>query len=82
MSPRNFARVFAREVGRDAGATSSSRRASSARAAPSRRAPPASTAVAEAAGFGSAETLRRAFLRSLRVGPAAYRSRFRSARVA
>jgi transcriptional regulator GlxA family with amidase domain len=39
-------------------------------------------AVADACGLGSAETLRRAFLRVLRVGPAAYRSRFRSERVA
>jgi transcriptional regulator GlxA family with amidase domain len=38
--------------------------------------------VAAACGFGSAETMRRAFLRVLRVGPTGYRSRFRSARVA
>ncbi|MGH7291266.1 MAG: AraC family transcriptional regulator, partial [Myxococcota bacterium] len=30
-------------------------------------------------GFGSAESLRRAFLRRVRVSPAAYRGRFRTA---
>jgi transcriptional regulator GlxA family with amidase domain len=33
--------------------------------------------VAQGCGFGSAETMRRAFLRTLRVGPAEYRRRFR-----
>ena len=33
--------------------------------------------IAADCGFGSAETLRRAFVRNLRVAPAAYRSRFR-----
>jgi len=32
--------------------------------------------VAQQAGFGSAETMRRAFLRVLGVGPADYRARF------
>ena len=36
-------------------------------------------AIAALCGFGTAETLRRAFLRQLRVAPAAYRTRFRSA---
>jgi transcriptional regulator GlxA family with amidase domain len=36
-------------------------------------------AVAAACGFGSAETMRRAFLRVLGVGPAEYRARFRTA---
>jgi transcriptional regulator GlxA family with amidase domain len=35
--------------------------------------------VASACGFGSAEVMRRAFLRTLRVGPAVYRRRFRRA---
>ena len=35
-------------------------------------------AAAVQCGFGSAETMRRAFLRVLGVGPAAYRERFRS----
>ena len=36
--------------------------------------------AAERSGFGSADTMRRAFLRSLGVGPAEYRSRFHSSR--
>ena len=36
-------------------------------------------AIAARCGFGSAESLRRAFLRRVRVSPAAYRGRFRSA---
>ena len=36
--------------------------------------------VARAAGFGTVETMRRAFHRRLGVGPADYRSRFRSKR--
>ena len=35
--------------------------------------------VAGACGFGTAESMRRAFLRTLRVPPAAYRRRFRAA---
>jgi transcriptional regulator GlxA family with amidase domain len=81
MSPRNFARVFAREVG-----ATPADFVEQARVECARRALEGSAAgieaVADAAGFGSAETLRRAFLRNLGVAPAAYRSRFRSARVA
>lgn len=81
MSPRNFARVFAREVGR-----TPARFVEEARVEAARRrlegGDEGIDAVAAAAGFGSAETMRRSFLRVLRVGPAAYRSRFRSARVA
>ena len=33
-------------------------------------------AVAGACGFGTAETMRRTFLRALQVGPAEYRRRF------
>ena len=81
MSPRNFARVFAREVG-----MTPARFVEEARVEHARRAleegDAGVAAVASAAGFGSAETLRRAFLRVLGVGPAEYRSRFRRARVA
>jgi transcriptional regulator GlxA family with amidase domain len=38
-------------------------------------------AVAERCGFGSPETMRRAFLRVLGVGPADYRARFRTTRL-
>jgi len=81
MSPRNFARVFAREVGR-----TPARFVEEARVEHARRRLEAGEdgidAVAAACGFGSAETLRRAFLRVLRVAPAAYRNRFRSTRAA
>jgi transcriptional regulator GlxA family with amidase domain len=36
-------------------------------------------AVAVLAGFGTAETMRRTFLRVLRTNPSDYRSRFRAA---
>ncbi|MFI5317287.1 MAG: GlxA family transcriptional regulator, partial [Myxococcota bacterium] len=78
MSPRNFARVFAREVGE-----TPARWVERARVEAARRLLEESDdgvdAVASRCGFGTAETLRRAFLRQLRVGPAAYRARFRSA---
>jgi transcriptional regulator GlxA family with amidase domain len=81
MSPRNFARVFTREVGRTPARFVEEARVEHAR----RRLETGAEgldAVAAASGFGSAETLRRAFLRVLRIGPAAYRSRFQSTRAA
>jgi len=81
MSPRHFARVFAREAG-----TTPARFALEVRVEAARRrleeGEGGVEAVAAAVGLGTAETLRRAFLRVLGVGPSAYRSRFRSARVA
>jgi len=78
MSPRNFARVFAREVGE-----TPARWVERARVEAARRLLEQSDdgveRVAERCGFGTAETLRRAFLRQVRVSPAAYRARFRSA---
>jgi transcriptional regulator GlxA family with amidase domain len=78
MSPRNFARVFAREVGE-----TPARWVERARVEAAQRLLEESDlgvdAVAERCGFGSAETLRRAFLRQIRVSPSAYRARFRSA---
>ena len=76
MSPRNFARVFAREVGITPARFVERVRVEAAR----RRLEETEAAVeqvAEACGFGTAETMRRAFLRGLRVSPAAYRERFR-----
>jgi transcriptional regulator GlxA family with amidase domain len=78
MSPRHFARVFAREVGMTPARFVEETRVEAAR----RRLEEAGDgldAVAAATGFGTAETLRRTFLRVLGVGPAAYRSRFQSA---
>jgi transcriptional regulator GlxA family with amidase domain len=78
MSPRNFARVFAREVGE-----TPARWVERARVEAARRLLEESDdgvdAIASRCGFGTAETLRRAFLRQLRVAPSAYRARFRSA---
>jgi transcriptional regulator GlxA family with amidase domain len=78
MSPRNFARVFKREVG-----ATPARFVERARVEAARRrleeTDAALESVASASGFGSAEVMRRAFLRTLRVGPAHYRTRFRRA---
>ena len=78
MSPRNFARVFAREVGE-----TPARWVERARVEAARRLLEETDhgieAIAVRCGFGSAESLRRAFLRRVRVSPAAYRGRFRSA---
>ena len=80
MSPRHFARVFTREVG-----TTPARYVETVRVEAARRRLEESTngvdAIADACGFGTAETMRRAFLRRLRVPPSAYRGRFRSALV-
>jgi transcriptional regulator GlxA family with amidase domain len=76
MSPRHFARVFRNETG-----ATPARAALAARVEAARRrledGDDGIEGVAAACGFGSAEVMRRAFLRTLRVGPAAYRRRFR-----
>lgn len=75
MSPRHFARVFAREFG-----VTPARYVERARVEAARRLLEASDGsldeVADACGFGSAETLRRAFQRQLRVSPSSYRRTF------
>ena len=77
MSPRNFARAFRREVGVTPGAYVESARLERARA--ELEAGEASVeAVAALCGFGTVETMRRAFQRKFDVNPAAYRSRFRT----
>ena len=78
MSPRNFARLFTCETGMTPARFVEAIRVEAAR----RRLEESAQAVegvAEVSGFGSAETMRRAFLRVVRVAPSAYRSRFRSA---
>lgn len=79
MSPRNFARTFAREVG-----ITPARYVERARVEAARRRLEESGAgiedIADACGFGTAETMRRAFLRNVRVPPADYRDRFRTVR--
>ena len=75
MSPRNFARVFTHQVGVTPG-----RFVEQLRIEAARRRLEESThgvdAVAAQCGFGSAESMRLAFMRRLRVPPSAYRHRF------
>jgi len=76
MSPRNFARVFARETG-----ATPARYVERVRVEVARRRLEESRVgietLADECGFGSVETLRRAFLRNLNVTPQDYRVRFR-----
>jgi len=76
MSPRQFARVFVRELGTTPGKLVDRLRVEAAR----RRleeSPKGLAAVAASCGFGSEETMRRAFVRHLGTSPGAYRDRFR-----
>jgi transcriptional regulator GlxA family with amidase domain len=75
MSPRNFARVFTREVGMTPGQFVENSRVEAAR----RRLEESVDGVdsiASECGFGTRESMRRAFIRTLHVPPSAYRSRF------
>jgi transcriptional regulator GlxA family with amidase domain len=75
MSPRNFFRVFVREVGMTPGRFVERVRVEAARRLledTARGVPD----VATTCGFGSQETMRVAFHRALGVSPTAYRSRF------
>jgi transcriptional regulator GlxA family with amidase domain len=75
MSPRNFARAFRREVGVTPGAYVEVARVEQARLR-LETTDAKLEAVARDCGFGTVETMRRAFHRKLLVGPADYRSRF------
>jgi len=75
MSPRSFARAFRRETATTPAAYVEALRVERARLL-LETTPAAVTEVASACGFGTVETLRRAFARRLGVAPAAYRSRF------
>lgn len=75
MSDRHFARVFRASVGESPARYVESVRVEAAR----RRLEESAAAVdriARDCGFGTAETMRRAFLRRLGVGPSEYRRRF------
>jgi transcriptional regulator GlxA family with amidase domain len=78
LSERHFARCFADEVG-----VTPARYVEAVRIEAARRLLEETDhgveAVAAAAGFGTAETMRRAFLRSVQASPTEYRNRFRAA---
>lgn len=77
MSPRNFARVFAEEVGVTPGRFVEDARLEIAR----ERLEQSDLSIEEVAdlcGFRNPETLRQAFVRKLGVGPSEYRRRFAS----
>ena len=75
MSPRHFARAFRAETGITPARYVERVRLEAARRRLEDTADPIA-AVATACGFGTAETMRRVFLRTLEVGPAEYRRRF------
>jgi transcriptional regulator GlxA family with amidase domain len=75
MSERNFARAFGREVGMTPAAYVEALRVDQARVRLESSGQKLE-AVARDCGFGTVETMRRAFHRRLGVGPAGYRDRF------
>jgi transcriptional regulator GlxA family with amidase domain len=77
MSPRHFARAFRAETGVTPARYVERVRLEAARRRLEDSADPIA-AVASECGFGTPETMRRVFLRSLGVGPAEYRRRFQS----
>ncbi|MFD3685932.1 GlxA family transcriptional regulator [Nocardiopsis sp. NPDC058631] len=77
LSPRQFARVFAREVGCTPGRYVERVRVETARRLLEEDGAPV-VAVARRCGFASAEVMRRAFVRVLGCAPARYRERFGS----
>jgi transcriptional regulator GlxA family with amidase domain len=76
MSERNFARAFGRDVGMTPGAYVEALRVDHARLRLESSGQKLE-AVARDCGFGTVETMRRAFHRRLGVGPSDYRDRFR-----
>jgi transcriptional regulator GlxA family with amidase domain len=77
MSPRHLARTFRAETGVTPARYVERVRLEAARRRLEETGEPVG-AIAEACGFGTAETMRRVFLRILEVGPAEYRRRFRT----
>jgi transcriptional regulator GlxA family with amidase domain len=76
MSPRHFARVFRAEVGCPPAVYVESARVEVARRMLESTGLPVD-GIARAAGFGTAETMRRAFARRVGASPTDYRDRFR-----
>jgi transcriptional regulator GlxA family with amidase domain len=79
MSPRHFARVFRAEVGCSPAASVERARIEVARRLLETTGLPVE-GVARAAGFGTVETMRRAFARRVGASPSEYRDRFRTSR--
>jgi transcriptional regulator GlxA family with amidase domain len=77
MSERHFARAFRAETGVTPARFVERVRIEAARRRLEESGEPIAT-IAAACGFGTAETMRRCFLRALGVAPAEYRRRFRS----
>jgi transcriptional regulator GlxA family with amidase domain len=78
LSERHLRRLFSEQTGTTPARFTERVRVEAARELLAETPTPIET-VASHCGFGSAETMRRAFLRVLGVGPAEYRGRFRSA---
>lgn len=76
MSPRHFSRSFTRQVGQSPGQYVATVRVEAARRLLEEEPHTTTAVVARRCGFGTAETLRRAFLRRLGVPPEQYRNRF------
>ena len=79
MSERNFARAFRKELGMTPAAYVETARVEAARIA-LESGDDAGRGGRRASGFGTVETMRRAFHRRLGVGPADYRARFTAQR--
>lgn len=79
LSPRHFQRRFTAEVGTPPAAYVEQVRVEAAQRALAAGDDPVA-AIARRLGFGTAETLRRAFHRHARVAPSEYRDRFRTTR--
>ena len=78
MSPRNFSRAFRAEAGLSPAAWVETVRVEHARRLLEAASAPVESVAAEC-GFGTVETMRRAFRRRLGVSPGDYRTRFRAA---
>ena len=76
LSPRHLSRAFSEQVGVSPGQYVTTVRVEAARRLLEDEPTTTVTAVAHRCGFGTAETLRRAFLRRLGVPPEQYRRRF------
>ncbi|MBA3294343.1 MAG: GlxA family transcriptional regulator [Geodermatophilaceae bacterium] len=75
ISARHVSRLFAREIGMSPGRYVERARVEAAQMLLESRSDGVDT-VARRCGFGTAETMRRAFIRELNVPPSAYRARF------